>query len=155
MANSWDTCGEEKSQVNLEGQCRAGSSLTVQLMLQGWFKCDAPLEQNQVVTELWSHNCWVSDTAQLSATQTANTNMVRAEQHLRMNQFSPSWSLLKLSHQTFSHSYHSRSVHLASGWLPRGEAGRGMLPASCAISPVTRRNYFILLQVLKRENSNS
>lgn len=88
MANSWDTCGEEKSQVNLEGQCRAGSSPTVQLMLQGWFKCDAPLEQNQVVTELWSHNCWVSDTAQLSATQTANTNMVRAEQHLRMNHFS-------------------------------------------------------------------
>lgn len=54
MANSWDTCGEEKIQINLEGQCRTGSSPTVLLMLQGWFRCDAPLEQNQVVTELQS-----------------------------------------------------------------------------------------------------
>lgn len=44
-------------------------------------------------------------------------------------------------------------------WLPagcpEGKQAEGMLPASCAISPVTRRNYFILLQVLKKENSNS
>lgn len=44
-------------------------------------------------------------------------------------------------------------------WLlagcPQGKQAEGMFSASCAISPVTRRNHFILLQVLKGENSNS
>lgn len=107
-------------------------------------------------SQSYGPSCWVSHTSQPSATQTANTNVVRAEQHLRMNQF-PTAPIMEPPEiiTPFFHSHQSRSVHMASHWLPSGEAGTRHALSSCATSPVTRRNCFILLQVLKGKSSKS